>query len=179
MKDNQRSTSIANYLATVEDIEELMGICIGLLGESQSMTPEDRTIAANLLGDAAAIATDAAANERARLLRVAEAAIGGVAVGDNSTIVALFQRHKTEIERLRRKAASAVDAAESTSDSARATAPTEEPAQVSTNGAIRGASPPNGAAQAAEPVVAVADPPADAPAARARKRAPGRKKNSS
>ena len=46
-----------------------MGICIGLLGESQSMRLEDW---ANLLRDAVAIASNAVTNEYARLLRITD-----------------------------------------------------------------------------------------------------------
>lgn len=98
------NTSVVGYIATV-DIDELTALCIGFLGESQSMSPEDRTIASNLLGDAASIAESSTNDpERVRLLRITEAAIGGVALGDNSTIAALFHRHKTELDRRRRKA---------------------------------------------------------------------------
>jgi HEAT repeat protein len=163
--EQSKTTSVTRYLATVEDVEELMGICIGLLGESQSMSPDDRTIATNLLGDAAAFAADGGTNENARLLRITEAAIGGVAVGDNETIAALFQRHKTEMERVRRRAASAVDSAASTAESTGATepmAPKDEPVQIP--------------AEKTEPATIATEKSAEAPAARARKRAPGRKK---
>lgn len=158
-----------------------MGICIGLLGESQSMSPEDRTIAANLLGDAATIATDGGTKERARLLRITEGAIGGVALGDNETIAALFQRHKTELERLRRKAANAGDMTESKAEPARAAepmmAPKEEPAQVLTNEPARAESVPGESAQAIEPVADDDQHAEAAPASRARRRAPRRKKS--
>jgi hypothetical protein len=100
-------TSVVGYVATV-DIDELALLCIGLLSESQSMSAEDRTIAANLLGDALAVAESSnTEGERVRLLRIAEAAIGGVAMVENPTIAALFQRHKTEMNRSRQKAATA------------------------------------------------------------------------
>lgn len=138
------------------------------------MSPEDRTIAANLLGDAAAIAGDAGTSENARLLRIAEAAIGGVALGDNATIAALFQRHKTELERLRRRAASAGGAASVIEEPARvdepAMVPAEEPVQAVAAQDARAEAQPAEPAQAAEP-------PAEAPAPRARKRAPRRQKS--
>lgn len=102
MKD-EGHTSVVGYIAAV-DIDELAGLCIGFLGECQSMCPEDRILAANLLGDAATVAESSNEHERVRLLRIAEAAVGGVALGDDSTIAALFQRHKTELDRRRRKA---------------------------------------------------------------------------
>lgn len=153
-----------------------MGICIGLLGESQSMSPEDRTIAANLLGDAAAIAADTGTNERARLLRITEAAIGGVAVGENATIAALFQRHKTELERLRRKAASVVEEPHRAPELATMAPATE--VQVVAERDARAESRPVEPAQSAEPTPTTAvEPPVEAPAVRVRKRAPGRKKS--
>ncbi|HRI71932.1 MAG TPA: hypothetical protein PK156_47190 [Polyangium sp.] len=174
--EKQKTTSVTRYLATVEDIEELMGICIGLLSESQSMSPDDRTISANLLGDAAAIAADGGTHENARLLRITEAAIGGVAVGDNETIAALFQRHKTELERLRRKAAGMFEVVESKKEPTRATepmVPKDEPAQTATEEAT---SPPTESASAPEPATIATEESAEGPTVRARKRAPGRKK---
>lgn len=133
MKD-EGYTSVVGYIATV-DIDELAGLCIGFLGESQSMCPEERIIAANLLGDAATVAECSNEHERVRLLRIAEAAIGGVALGDDSTIAALFQRHKTELDRRRRKAMAGI-IVESQSVDESATVTPEQPETPSSDAAI-------------------------------------------
>lgn len=101
-------TSIVRHFASVE-IDELESLCLGFLSESQQMSAEDRTIAANLLGDAAEISTTEGG--RVGLLRITEAAIGGVAMGDFPIVAALLQRHKTEMKRSRQKAATASVAA--------------------------------------------------------------------